>query len=276
MTLRTRTLAVLGAVVAALAIPAAASATTLIGSGSSAEQTILSALFTAYKKVKPSVNFVYTADGGNSGAKDVQDGRSQFAVNTRAPLATDSGLTYNKIFKDGLCVAVNPANKLTNVTTTQLADIFLGDFTSWSQLPGSGLSSTIAPFGRSSTAGSYTFFQSAILKGATQASNVAQESKDGDVAVAVKGNSAGIGYVGLSHSGTGSGVKKLTINGEACAPAQIKSGAYLLNRYIWFVLPNKHQSKAAVAFVKWVRTKAAAKVINHSGAVATYYDKNIK
>ena len=64
--------------------------------------------------------------------------------------------------------------------------------------------------------------------------------------------------------------------GVACAPAQIKSGAYLLNRYIWFVLPTHHESKAAVKFVHWIQTKAAAKVINHSGAVATYYHKNVK
>jgi len=269
-------LAAVAAVVPALAIPATAVATTLIGSGSSAEQPILTALFAAYGKVQPSVKFIYTADGGNEGAKDVQQGRSQFAINTRAPLPTDSGLTYNKIFKDGLCIAVNPANQLTNVSADQVENIFLGDYTNWSSLAGSGLSTTIAPFGRSSSAGSYTFFQSVILNGQAQASNVAQESTDGEVAVAVKRNPAGIGYVGLAHSGKGSGIKKLTVDGVPCAAPQIKSGSYLLNRYIWFVVPSTKPSKAAVAFAKWIRTKNAAKVINAAGAVATYENKNIK
>ena len=260
--------------VAAVAIPASAGATTLIGSGSTAEQPILTALFSAYQKVHPGTEFAYTGDGGNAGAKDVQQGRSQFAINTRAPLPTDAGLTYIKVFKDGLCIDVNPANQLTNLPSTQVADIFLGDYTSWSQIPGSGLSSTIAPFGRSSSAGSYTFFQSVILDGQNQASNVAQDSTDGDVAVAVKNNSAGIGYVGLAHSGKGSGVKPLTVNGVACAPAKIKSGAYLLSRYIWFVLPTAKPNKAVVAFATWIRTKDAAAVINKAGAVATYANKN--
>jgi phosphate transport system substrate-binding protein len=269
-------LAVLAAVVPALAVPATAGAA-LIGSGSSAEQPIINALFAAYQQqLHPSEQLVFTADGGNAGAKDVQQGRTQFAINTRAPLPTDSGLTYLKIFRDGLCVAVNPANHLTNVSANQAEDVFLGDLTNWSQLSGSGLSTTIAPFGRSSAAGSYTFFQSVILKGQTQASNVAQEQTDGEVAVAVKHNSAGIGYVGLADSGKHSGVKDLTINGVPCAAPKIKSGAYLLSRDIWFVLPTVHPNKQAVAFATWIRTKAAATVINKAGAVATYANKNIK
>lgn len=269
-------MAALAAVLPVLAVPATAGATTLIGSGSSAEQPILTALFAAYQKVQPKVKFIYTADGGNAGAKDVQDGHSQFAINTRAPLQSDSGTTYLKVFKDGLCIAVNPANHLTNISTTQLANVFLGNLTNWSSLAGSGLSTTIAPFGRSSTAGSYTFFESAILNGQSQAGNVAKESTDGEVAVSVKGNPAGIGYVGLAHSGPGAGVTRLRLNGVACAAPQIKSGAYLLNRYIWLVLPTKKPSKAAVAFATWIRTKAAAAVINKAGAVATYANKNIK
>lgn len=269
-------MATLAVLAGALAAPASAGAADLIGSGSSAEQPILNTLFAAYARLVPSVHFTYTGDGGNAGAKDVQAGRSQFAVNTRAPLPTDSGLTYIKMFKDGLCLAVNPANQLANVTTSQVADIFLGDFTSWSQLPGSGLTSTIAPFGRGSSAGSYTFFETVILGGQPQASDVAQESTDGEVAVAVKNDPAGIGYVGLADAGAKSGVKTLTVNGVPCAPAQIKSGTYLLNRYIWFVLPTAHPSKAAEKFVAWTRTKAAAKIINKAGAVATYANKNIK
>jgi len=268
-------LAVLAALVAALAIPAAAGATTLIGSGSSAEQPILQALFAAYLQVKP-VHFVYTADGGNAGAKDVQQGRSQFAINTRAPLPSDSGLTYIKIYQDGLCIAVNPANQLTNLPASQLADIFLGNFTNWSSLPGSGLTTTIAPFGRSSSAGSYTFFQSVILGGQSQAGDVAQDDLDGEVAVAVKNNAAGIGYVGLADTGKGKGIKTISVNGTPCSPRFIKSGAYLLSRPIWFVVPTTGASKAALTFASWIRTKAAAAVINKAGAVATYAHRNFK
>ena len=255
----------------ALAIPAAAGATTLLGSGSSAEQPILTALFAGYKKVEPSVNFKYNPDGGNAGVKDVQEKHSQFAVNTRAPLPSDSGTIQFKLYLDGLCVAVNKANSLRNLSIGTAANIFLARDTAWNQVAGSSLSSTIDPIGRDSAAGSYTFFQQAVLKGATQASSVEQLSSDGLVATAIQKDRNAIGYVGLAHAGAGSGIKTVKLNGVACKPANIKTQKYPMSRYIWGVLPSKGTSTTAEKFFDWVRTSAAAgKIINASGAVSAF------
>src|SRR5206468_11920837 len=105
--------AALAASVAALATaPAAAQAKTVVGTGSSVAEPYLRALFAGYHKVHPKIHFVYTADGGNAGVKDVQQKRSGFAVNTRPPLPSDSGTTYRQLFLDGLCIDVNSANSL--------------------------------------------------------------------------------------------------------------------------------------------------------------------
>jgi phosphate transport system substrate-binding protein len=257
-----------------LAVPAAAGAATVIGSGSSAEQPILTALFAGYHKLHPKINFVYTADGGNAGVKDVQSGTSQFAVNTRAPLPSDAGTLQAKLYLDGLCVAVNKANKLTNLSLSRTANVFEGVFTNWGQVGGSGLSTTIDPIGRDSAAGSYTFFQQAVLNGQTQASNVEQLSSDGLVATAIKHDRNAIGYVGLAHSGKGSGVKAIKLNGKACSPTNIKSEKYPLSRFIWGVLPLHNASQPASQFFDWVRTSAkAGTIIAKSGAVPAFNKK---
>ena len=257
------------AVAAAVALPvlgapaAAAANTTLIGSGSSAEQPVISALFAGYKKVNHRINFIYTADGGNAGVKDVQSGHSQFAINTRSPLPSDSGTVYYKLYLDGLCVDVNKANTLTNLSLKQTSNIFLGIDTTWDQVPGSGLgTSTIDPIGRNSTAGSYTFFQQAVLNGQTQSSSVQQLGSDGQVAVAVRNDSHAIGYVGLANSGPRSGVKPLKLNGYACSKPNIKSERYPLSRFIWGVLPRSHPSRTVEKFFNWVRlSRAAGRII---------------
>src|SRR5579871_5704878 len=70
---RAKTLVSLAVVVPAMAIPATASANTvLIGSGSSAAQPYMLALFTAYHRLHKNVTFRYNPDGGNAGVKDVQ------------------------------------------------------------------------------------------------------------------------------------------------------------------------------------------------------------
>lgn len=267
---RQRTLAAVAAVAALTAAPAAAEAKTIIGSGSSVAEPYLRALFAGYHKVKPGVKFLYTANGGNAGVKDVQQGRSAFAVNTRPPLPSDSGTTYRQLFLDGLCIDVNTANGLTNVTNQQLADIYLGTVTNWSQLPGASLNSTIAPVGRDSTAGTYTFFQSAVLNGKTQATNVNPVTSDGLVANAVGKDPNAIGYVGFAHS-KGPGLKTLKVNGVACAPKNVKSQKYPLSRYIWFVSASDSPDPAVIRFATWVRTsKAAGVILKKAGAVPAF------
>jgi phosphate transport system substrate-binding protein len=258
-----------------LAVPAMAGAVTLEGAGSSAEQPILTDLFAAYHKLHKNIHFSFYADGGNAGVKLVQQHRALFAVNTRPPLASDAGTTYIKIFLDGLCIAVNPANSESNLTLAQTKNIFLGLDTSWSQVGGSDITSTIEPVGRNSTAGSYTFFQSAVLGGKTQASSVLQEGSDGLVETTVADAKNAIGYVGLAHSGPGSGVKRLDINGVSCSTGNIKNESYPLWRWIWAVIPTPSktvQPNAQVEqFINWVASSAkAGSVITKAGAVPAF------
>src|ERR1044071_6626924 len=116
--MRIKSLAIAVIALAGLAVPASANAITLIGSGSVAAQPVLQALFQTYtKQFNKKVHFVYTANGGNAGVKDVQNGTSQFAGQARTPLPSDAGTTYIKAFMDGLCLDVNKANSLSDITT---------------------------------------------------------------------------------------------------------------------------------------------------------------
>jgi phosphate transport system substrate-binding protein len=263
-------LASAGTLLILLLAPASAGAKTLIGSGSTSAQPYLEALFQGYKKVDPSVQFVYTGDGGNAGVKDVQAGRSQFAGQSRPPLPSDAGTTYVKLFLDGLCLDVNPSNKLSGLSVAQAAGIFTGSLTNWSQIPGSRLNSTIDAVGRNSTAGSFTFFTSAILGGQTQGSNVNTLASDGLIANAVKQDPNAIGYAGLAYQKS-SGLKKLSLGGFACEPRFIKSLQYPLSRFIWLVLPTANPDPDVQKFAEWVRSSPeAGAIISAGGAVPAF------
>jgi phosphate transport system substrate-binding protein len=244
---------------------------TLIGSGSSGAQPYMLKLFSGYHQLHSNVNFRYTPDGGNAGVQDVQAGRSEFAIQTRPPLPSDGGTTWDKLFLDGLCIVVNPANHLGDISMSQLASIFLGHTTSWSQVAGSNLGNvTIDPVGRTPAAGAYTFFQQAVLNGQSQAGNVLQESSDGLVAVKVSQDHNAIGYVGLAHSRE-SGEKRLTIGGVACNDANIKNESYPLWRFIWGLWPTKSPNINVQKFFDWVRTShRAGQLITSAGAVPIY------
>ena len=94
-----------------------------------------------------------------------------------------------------------------------------------------------------------------MLGGKTQASNVNPLTSDGLVATDVSRDANSIGYIGLSHSGTGSGVKKLTIGHVPCDAAHIKNESYPLFRYDWGVLPTSRPNVQVEKFFDWVRTE---------------------
>jgi ABC-type phosphate transport system substrate-binding protein len=266
-------------VVPALALPAVASANTvLIGSGSSAAQPYMLALFNAYHKLHKSVSFRYNPDGGNAGVKDVQSGISEFGVQTAAPLPSQTHVTFTKFFKDALCIDVNSKNKLANLTLAQLAGIYKQPptYTTWSQIGGNLGGASVLTEGRNSAAGQFTFFQSAVLNGGAENSSTTQLTSDGLVKVAIEKNTDAIGYVGLANSGVKGETKAvgetaLKINGIACSPANVKKESYPLWRYDWYVLPATSPNPAVLAFLTWARTsKAAGTVLSTAGAVPAF------
>jgi ABC-type phosphate transport system substrate-binding protein len=284
-------LASIGAVAASIALTlpgtaaAASGSTTLIGSGSSAAQTYLQDLFAAYTKTSAGkgLTLKYNPDGGNAGVADVESGTSQFALQTAQPSTT--AVTSDQLFLDAETIAVNQSNKLTKIAIPQAADIFEGKLSNWTAVKGSGLTSTIHPYGREPTAGLFTIFQKVVLDGATFGSDVTQESSDGLVATQVGSVKNSIGYIGLANSKK-SGVKALGVSikngGTAFSPTDTnikkfistkgKSG-YPLTHFDWVVLPNTGQNATVKAFFKWVTTSsAAATVLEQAGAVP-YFNK---
>jgi phosphate transport system substrate-binding protein len=276
--MRTKILAALAAAAAtavavpSLAAPSEASATDLIGSGSIAAQPVYEALFKAYEKKHKNVHFIYTANGGNAGVQDVQQGRSMFAGQARPPLPSDAGTIYIKMYLDGLCIDVNPKNSLSNITIPNLASIYLGNTVNWGDVPGSNLTTTIDPVGRDTNGGTYNFFVQAVLNNKPQSSKVNALTADGLVVNAVKQDANAIGYAGLAWQG--SGIKPVKVNGVACVPSAVRALHYPLSRFIWLVLPQNNPNKQVEKFADWARTDPkAAKVITKAGGVPAFNKK---
>jgi phosphate transport system substrate-binding protein len=275
--MRIKTLAITAFALLGLVVPASAAAkTTLIGSGSVAAQPVLQSLFKVYEtKVNKNVKFLYTANGGNAGVKDVQNGTSQFAGQARTPLPSDAGTTYIKLYLDGLCLDVNKANKLTNISVQQAHDIYRGLLTSWTQVPGSGLETTIDPVGRDTNGGTYNFFLQAVLNNEPPASNVNALTADGLVVNAVKQDPNAIGYAGLAWQGS-SKLKALKVNGIPCQANKISVEPlkYPLSRYIFIVLPTASPSPGVQKFIDWARSSPlAAEAISKAGGVPAFNKK---
>lgn len=273
--MRIKTLAITALALLGLAVPASAGAQTLIGSGSVAAQPVLQALFKTYEQqVNKKTHFVYTANGGNAGVKDVQNGTSQFAGQARTPLPSDAGTTYIKLYLDGLCLDVNRANSLSNISIQQTHDIYRGLLTNWSQV-GGNLTTTIDPVGRDTNGGTYNFFLQAVLNNEAPASNVNALTADGLVVNAVAQDPNAIGYAGLAWQ-SNKKLKPLKVNGIPCQANKISVEPlrYPLSRYIFIVLPTANPSPAVQKFIDWARTSSlAGTAITSAGGVPAFNKK---
>jgi phosphate transport system substrate-binding protein len=275
--MRKITLAVAVGALVALAAPVAANAsTTLIGSGSVAAEPVLRPLFSKYQKVTHGkVHFLYTANGGNAGVADVQQGKSQFAGQARPPLPSDAGTTYIKLYLDGLCIDVHPSNSVSNLSIPQVADMYHAVTTNWSQVPGSNKNTTIHPFGRDTNGGTFNFFLQGVLNNQPASSNVTALTADGLVKNAVAGDPDGIGYFGLAWQDRS--VKSVNLNGVSCSAKNVKKLKYPLSRFIFLVTPTSSPNPLVQRFADWVRTSPiAGKIIAKSGGVPAFNRANTK
>ena len=147
------------------------------------------------------------------------------------------GRPTSRCILDGLCIDVNPKNKLTNITIQQLHDIYRGLLTNWSQVPAPASTTTIDPVGRDTNGGTYNFFLQAVLNNEPPASNVN--------ALTVRRPRRQRGQAGPERDRlrrprlAGKGLKTLKVNGVPCAPSKISVEPlkYPLSRYIFLVLP---------------------------------------
>ena len=146
----------------------------------------------------------------------------------------------------------------------QIAKIFTGEITDWSQVGGDP--GTISCIGRESGSGTRDGFES--ITGTKDSCKLDQElTSTGGVIEAVAGNPNAIGYASLSA--VGDSVKALTVGGVEATEATVKDGSYVVQRP--FVLVTKEGtelSPAAQAFFEYALSADAASIIAAAGAVA--------
>ena len=166
---------------------------------------------------------------------------------------------------DGIAVIVNAGSEVSDLSVEQIAKIFTGEITDWSEV--GGAAGKISCIGREAGSGTRDGFES--ITGTTDACKLDQElTSTGGVIEAVAGNANAIGYASLSAVEGKDTVKTVTVGGVACTEATVLDGSYAIQRP--FVLVTKSGaalSPAAQAFFDYATSTAANELIKAAGAV---------
>ena len=234
--------------------------------GSTSMKSVIGALGESFQNANSGVTFTYNPTGSGSGIQAVSEGRCDIGLASRS-LKDDeksSGLTETVLAYDGIAVVVSPENPVSDLTIEQIADIYTGKITNWSEVGGND--AEIVLIGREAGSGTRDGFES--ITGTTDACQYRQElTSTGDVITTVAQNPNAIGYASLAS--VKDTVKALAVEGVTPSEETVKDGSYLVQRP--FVLVTKEGvelSAAAQDFFNYITSAEANEIIAGAGVVS--------
>ncbi len=235
--------------------------------GSTSMEEVIGALSEQFMADNSGVKVSYDPTGSGTGIEAVKTGSCDIGLSSRAlkDEEVEAGLKGTTVALDGIAIIVNENSKIEDLTVDQIAKIFMGEVTDWSEVGGDA--GTIACIGREAGSGTRDGFES--ITGTEDKCKLSQElTSTGAVIEGVKNNPGAIGYASLSAVENAEGIKAITVEGVACSEETVKDGSYKIQRP--FVLVTKEGtelSEAAQAFFDFALSADAEALITAAGAV---------
>ena len=214
----------------------------------------------------PGVTVNYSGTGSGSGITNVLAGSVDIGLSSRALTDEEKaeGAVENIVALDGVAIVVNPENTVTSLTVEQIAQIYNGTITNWSEL--GGADAPIAVIGRDAASGTRGAFEE-IVGVEDQCVYTNEYESTGEVIGSVAGNPNAIGYASLSA--VDESVVALQVNGVAPSEATVADGTYEIQRpFVMVTKEGTELSAAAQTFLDWAMSADAADEIEAAGCVS--------
>jgi len=165
----------------------------------------------AFMKKQPGASVAVTGGGSGTGIAALINGTADISESSRAikpeeiEQAKKNGVTPVELIVgyDGIAVVVHPGNPVTTLTINQLADIFSGKITNWSDI--GGQEGKIVVLSREVNSGTHVYFKEHVLndgdsKGSVEFSPSALLMPSSQaIADEVAQNRAALGYYGMGY-----------------------------------------------------------------------------
>ncbi len=234
--------------------------------GSTSIEKVIGALGESFMAENEGTTFTYNPTGSGSGIQAVSEGRCDIGLSSRSLKDEEKsqGLTETALAYDGIAIIVNPENPVEDLSLEDIAKIYTGEITNWSQVGGND--AEIVLIGREAGSGTRDGFES--ITGTEDACRYRQElTSTGDVIATVSRNPDAIGYASLAS--VKDTVKAVSVDGIAPSEDTVKDSSYVVQRP--FVLVTKdgaELSETAQKFFDYVTSAEAADIISAAGAVS--------
>jgi phosphate transport system substrate-binding protein len=210
--------------------------------------------------------------GSGDGVAALIDGRCDIAMSSRFlkpeefKKAIDNGVypVAHTVAMDGVCIVLHPSNPINELTTAQIADIYMGKITNWKELGGPDMA--IVAISRDTSSGTYEVFHEKVMNKKDMAASVEYVNANPQAHARVKTTPGAIGYVGLGF--LDKNVKAIKVDGVTPTKRTIAQGTFPVSRPL-FLFTNGYPKLGSLipAFCIFYLSEEGQEIVEAQGFV---------
>ena len=227
--------------------------------GSTSMSHIISILASDFKFLYPEYSYEKSETGSGTASYLVKSGEADIGDMSRYMNEEEiSDILETKcIALDGIAVIVNNKNKINNLSTENLRDIFSKKIKNWSEISDE-FSGKIVTVGREEGSGTRDGFESGMKIKNSEYDIILPES--GDILAKVSNESGAIGYISLAS--VSNNIHAISINNIACNSENIKNKNYLLIRPFLQIYIKNNNNEAMKTWFEYLNSERAKDIIS--------------
>jgi len=234
--------------------------TSLTLAGSTAFQPFAEKLADQYMTSHPDIAVTVQGGGSAVGIQSANSGAAQIGMADLVKLPPEAkDLTATVVAQDGIAIVVNPQNKVMNLTTDQVRDIFNGKISNWKEVGGEDASITVVS--REAGSGTRSSFEQIVGDINLKRDALIQDS-NGTIRETVANDANSVGY--LSHGLINEKIKALKVDGQECTVESIVAGNYKLVRPIFLLVKGNLEGESK-NFIEYILSDEGQKTIKEDG-----------
>lgn len=234
----------------------------VIVAGSTSVQPFSEALAEEYMRLNPGIIIDVQGGGSSAGIKSAQTNTADIGMSSRNLKDEEQDLWSVEIARDGLAVIVNLNNNITDLSLSQVQDIYSGAITNWNQL--GGHDAEIHVITREEGSGTRSAFEDLVMNDIEINPRSIVQDSNGTVRQLVGDDPNAIGYVSLGL--VNDKVIALKLDGVKATHDNVINGTYNLSRPFLFVTSSEPTGDIK-KFIDFVLSDEGKKMLDAEGLV---------
>ena len=237
---------------------------TVTVAGSSSVTPVMEKLAEAYQALNPDVTIEVNQSDSTTGVTSAIEGACDLGMASRdlKDSETSEGAQATVIATDGIAIAVHKDNPVSDLTQEQIAKIFTGEITNWSEVGGQDQAITV--LGREASSGTRDGFE-AIFGVEGEAKYAAELTSTGEVLNRVASDPAAVGYISLAS--VSPSIKAVKVDGVEATDENILNGTYKVSRPFIQIYKKGTDSELVKAWFDFIKSDEGKQVIEDVGLI---------